>query len=144
MTSLWCRESLELSQQKFIKYTQQKRSTIVSSYSNLVERKNETTSYSVDYTELYQNSLGAQVQRKSICVDVIEKGNDRYKNYDPQNQNLTNDIIGKHIQEFQRETPESVPDIFIALINYFEEFPELMETEGIFRIVGNYERIDEL
>lgn len=57
---------------------------------------------------------------------------------------MTCDVIGKHLQEFEREEKNSVPYIFIALISYFEASPELMETEGLFRVVCSQTQLDEL
>lgn len=56
----------------------------------------------------------------------------------------TQDIIGKHIYEFKRKDPDSVPEIFILLVAYFEINEFLLKTEGIFRLSGALDKIEEL
>ena len=56
------------------------------------------------------------VERKSCCVEVLEKADDKYLSFKPRDLNLTTDVIGKHLQEFMREDLNAVPDIFIALV----------------------------
>ena len=56
----------------------------------------------------------------------------------------TFDIIGKHIYEFKNKGGDSVPDVFILLISFFEMHPELYKTEGLFRINGSSDLITEL
>ena len=38
--------------------------------------------------------------------------------------------------------PESVPEIFVALIGYFEANPELLKTETIFRKNSTQNKLD--
>lgn len=85
---------------------------------------------------MYQQSLG-DFTWKSCIVEVVERGDDKYKSFKPcHSQQYTNDVIGKHLYEFMREDQDSVPDIFIALVNFFEYSPELLKTEGLFRVVA--------
>ena len=39
---------------------------------------------------------------------------------------------------------DSVPEIFMLLISFFEVKPELMKTEGLFRIAASLDKLDEL
>lgn len=39
---------------------------------------------------------------------------------------------------------EEVPEIFILLISYFEIYPQLLKTEGLFRIAASLDKIDEM
>ena len=41
-------------------------------------------------------------------------------------------------------SPDSVPEIFLLLVSYFEVQPELMKTEGLFRIAASLDKLDEL
>lgn len=52
--------------------------------------------------------------------------------------------MGRHLYEFKRSDNEDVPEVFVLLVKYFEEYPELLETEGIFRISGCSDMVEEL
>lgn len=41
--------------------------------------------------------------------------------------------MGKHLYEFKRGGEDDVPEIFIILVKFFENKPELIRTEGLFR-----------
>ena len=52
--------------------------------------------------------------------------------------------MGKHLYEFKRKEEDDVPEIFILLIKFFDDNPELLKTEGLFRLAGDIEKIEEL
>jgi hypothetical protein len=83
--------------------------------------------------------------------EVLERGDEQYLNFNPETATHTLDVIGKHIYEFKQKILEdgsicqdNVPEIFMLLISYFEVQPELMKTEGLFRIAASLDKIDEL
>lgn len=81
--------------------------------------------------------------------EVIEKGDDQYLNFNKHTATWTTDIIGKHLYEFRQydgatSDREDVPEIFVLLISYFEVQPELLKTEGLFRVAASLDKIDEL
>lgn len=75
---------------------------------------------------------------------MIEKGDERYHNFDLRTAVQSTDLIGKHVYEFKRKENELVPEIFILLITYFEVNPYLLKTEGLFRVAASLDKIDEL
>jgi hypothetical protein len=76
--------------------------------------------------------------------DVIEKGDDYYLNFKAENAEMTYDIIGKHLTEFIKDDIMIVPEFFILIKSFFEAYPHLYATEGIFRITSSLDKIDEL
>lgn len=81
---------------------------------------------------------------QGVAKEVIEKGEERYKNFNRDEAVQTADVIGKHIYEFKRKENEYVPEIFILLITFFEVNAELLKTEGLFRVAASLDKIDEL
>lgn len=65
---------------------------------------------------------------KIFTKEVIERGDESYRNFDPNLAQQTTDIIGKHIYEFRQSADsasrEDVPEIFVLLIAHFEMYPE--------------------
>lgn len=48
--------------------------------------------------------------------------------------------MGKHLQEFKRpfgSEDDGVPEIFVLLVNFFEEYPKCLTPINIFRVSGN-------
>jgi hypothetical protein len=81
--------------------------------------------------------------------EVIEKGDDQYLNFNKHTAEWTTDIIGKHLYEFRQydgaaSDKEDVPEIFVLLISFYEVYPELLRTEGLFRVAASLDKIDEL
>lgn len=76
--------------------------------------------------------------------DVIDRCEERYKNFDPETAVPTYDIMGKHIMEFRRRHSQYVPEIFVLLVSFFEVHPQLLKSEGLFRIAASIEKMDEL
>ena len=81
----------------------------------------------------------------------MERGDEQYLNFNPETATHTTDIIGKHIYEFKQRTFEdgtfnqdNVPEIFTLLISFFEVQPDLIKTEGLFRIAASLDKLDEL
>ena len=55
--------------------------------------------------------------------------------------------MGKHIAELKQlegSAKESVPEVFLLLIGYYEANPELMKTEIIFRKNSSQIKLDDL
>jgi hypothetical protein len=75
-------------------------------------------------------------------------------NFNPETATLTTDIIGKHLCEFRKNnfneeskmknSENSVPEIFVLLVSFFEVQPNLLKTEGLFRVAASVDKIDEL
>jgi hypothetical protein len=65
---------------------------------------------------------------RGVCSkQVLDKGEDKYADYDTDLAIQTYDIIGKHISQFKRPEPQSIhgtdgdiPECFMLLVNYFE------------------------
>ena len=64
--------------------------------------------------------------------EVLERGDEQYRNFNPATATQTTDVIGKHLYEFKRKNFEdeeskddkdSVPEIFVLLVSYFEVQP---------------------
>jgi hypothetical protein len=91
-------------------------------------------------------TTGAEVQ---FTKEVIEKGDDQYRHFVKETAEQTTDIIGKHLYEFRQFSgasvdKEDVPEIFVLLVSYFEVYPELLKTDGIFRVAASQDKIEEL
>lgn len=55
--------------------------------------------------------------------------------------------MGKHLQEFKRPAgseDDGVPEIFVLLVNFFEENPKCLTPINIFRVSGNAQMVEEL
>lgn len=88
--------------------------------------------------------MSKSISSIKVQRNIVETGPDFYENYNPHSAVQTQDIIGKHVYEFKRQGSEEVPEIFFLLINYFESQPELYKTEGLFRVCGAIDAIEEL
>ena len=92
--------------------------------------------------------------KPTFFKEVLERGDEQYRNFNPATATQTTDVIGKHLYEFRRKTfegeselgdnKESVPEIFVLLVSYFEVQPHLLKTEGLFRVAASVDKIDEL
>ena len=80
--------------------------------------------------------------------EVLERGDEQYLNFNPDTATQTTDVIGKHIYEFKQhsgsKSRDEVPEIFLLLVSFFEVQPQLLKTEGLFRIAASLDKIDEL
>ncbi len=43
-----------------------------------------------------------------------------------------------------KNSENSVPEIFVLLVSFFEVQPNLLKTEGLFRVAASVDKIDEL
>lgn len=64
--------------------------------------------------------------------------------FDIERATQTEDVLGRHLYEFSRELGSPIPDHFILLVEFFKRNPELLKTEGLFRIAASVDKMDEL
>lgn len=81
---------------------------------------------------------------KGCSKEVLDKGDDKYLNFDLASAVQTTDVIGKHIYEFKRREGDQVPELFTLIVLYFEAFPGTLRAEGLFRVAASVDKLDEL
>eukprot|EP00347_Sterkiella_histriomuscorum_P023598 403334044 len=86
----------------------------------------------------------AKALLQGFTKEVLERGDEQYMDFNISTACQTVDVIGRHIYQFQRQQGSLIPDIFLLLVTFFESSPELLKTEGLFRIAASLDKLDTL
>ena len=79
------------------------------------------------------------ISEKQINKLVISTENQAYLKFDISKAEQGIEFMGKHLAEMLRDPQDDIPQIFTLLFGYFDEDPEHLKQEGIFRKGGDEE-----